>query len=1333
MSRSIKLYWDINNDAIDEAVRKFDVLQKKVEEMNAKASQMKTEFSTIDEGQAAALDAEYKKLKIKEKELSIEEKKLRLAQQKEKIERQSAKVQEESAKKAQDYKRKLSEQEEKEAQKRIREAEKLAQRQQKEQEKLHKAAEAERKREEAHMAKLASMRQKASAGGGGGGGGGAISMPSIGGDGGGGMLGNLTSMAGGYGAALQQAGKMAAELAKQLYNVYATVLSAAAETQRLETNLALAFQSASVAGKGFDENLKVAESAMLRIQELAAQTPFDVNQLTDAYIKLTKRGMRPAEEQLLAIGNLASFSGKSIDQLTEAILDAQQGNKVRLKEFGIEMQVESGKVKLAIGDIAVEGEKIIETFSKLGEMPGISEAMIKQSETLGGMFDTLKDTWGQFLAQVGRTPSLFNTVKSAAGGISIFMEALKKSAFAFGNALGEPLQILVKSIFPNFNTQSGGVVKVIDSITLQFVRFADMVKLILKPMFQFLADAWESIRKHIIDNENVIEWLKTAYRGFAIFLGQLWDALKAVVDMLAQVIGNLFDMGAAAQGGISGIRNFSAAVLATIDIVKDLIIELAALIKLLFSFANIGFSWVTGGAIGMFKAIKKETPNIQKSLNEIKFNFFNPKTFKDNYEKYVKALAKETNKLPVIPKGLLPGGADLAPTTGADTKAKKEALVREKEHLQKMEKEKRRHVQAVIAIEEEAVRNKELNETKARQLAEEAIIHEEKTFEEKEQFAKDEYEMKRRLTIANVRNGKQEAIDLEFLDQQYQNDKEKRQFEHENKILELTHKSNQAKYAEHQAFVAMSRRLEERRLDDSLNDLKRSLEAERELIQLNAQKYYAQSNATNLKILEIDKKQAEAEYATQKKKLEDKLFDNGKFGNLTREQELIIKADLEKLERDHQHKLTQFVTKGEKERLEIQRYLAQSRKKIVEEIIADAEDALKKGLGENFGGAVMNIATIKKNLKDMREAAQKEIAALRSIGTSEANNMADILEKKLGKDSMKMVANQIGQAISNVIAGVNDIMNKIQELRIAQIDKQIQKNNEELEQLREKAELEKQRNDELLRRQEIDNKLAKQRIDELTQLQTSIPESEQALAEEQIEIQKRRIKDIEKAKEDSDKKENARVKQIEAENKRLEEEKKRVQREQFEINRAAQIAQTIISGALAAINAFASLSLIPIAGPGLGAAAAATIGVFTAAQVGLIAAQPNPYAKGTLNVEGNIKNKDSVHAILTPGEAVIPVRENRDYHEAIKAIYNREISPKEMNAIVKNVRAKRWDMDGYSGGSSVVINQLDHKPIVEAINNKPVASVNIDQDGLEVYINTVSTKTKILNKKLRVK
>ena len=143
---------------------------------------------------------------------------------------------------------------------------------------------------------------------------------------------------------------------------------------------------------------------------------------------------------------------------------------------------------------------------------------------------------------------------------------------------------------------------------------------------------------------------------------------------------------------------------------------------------------------------------------------------------------------------------------------------------------------------------------------------------------------------------------------------------------------------------------------------------------------------------------------------------------------------------------------------------------------------------------------------------------------------------------------------------------------------------------------------------------------------------------------------------------------------------KKIKADQAQKDKAFALFQAGISVAVAIINALKT----PPA-PNLGAAAlAAAIGGL---QIAAIAARPIPqFKKGTLSVDGVNTGGDSIHAMLQPGEAVIPRSINQQYAPAIEAIYKQRIPASVLNAMVtgkqRNVRASinpydmRYAMDG---------------------------------------------------------
>jgi len=96
-------------------------------------------------------------------------------------------------------------------------------------------------------------------------------------------------------------------VAKQIFNV-------TAEFQKMAAVLSNTLGSESEA-----------QAAMNQIKQFAAETPFSVRELTSAFVKLANQGFRPTMAEMRLMGDVASSTGKSFDQLTEAIIDAQTG------------------------------------------------------------------------------------------------------------------------------------------------------------------------------------------------------------------------------------------------------------------------------------------------------------------------------------------------------------------------------------------------------------------------------------------------------------------------------------------------------------------------------------------------------------------------------------------------------------------------------------------------------------------------------------------------------------------------------------------------------------------------------------------------------------------------------------------------------------------------------------------------------------------------------------------------------------------------------------------------------------------------------------------------
>lgn len=148
-----------------------------------------------------------------------------------------------------------------------------------------------------------------------------------------------------------------------------------------------------------------AKLIMAQIQEFASQTPFQVDELTDSYVRLANQGFKPTMEQLRSLGDLSASTGKDFTQLTEAMIDAQTGEFERLKEFGIRASKSGDQVAFTFKGVTKEvkftADTIREYITELGNTEGVSGSMAAISETLSGKVSNLGDSWDGLLKTVG--------------------------------------------------------------------------------------------------------------------------------------------------------------------------------------------------------------------------------------------------------------------------------------------------------------------------------------------------------------------------------------------------------------------------------------------------------------------------------------------------------------------------------------------------------------------------------------------------------------------------------------------------------------------------------------------------------------------------------------------------------------------------------------------------------------------------------------------------------------------------------------------------------------------------------------------------------------------
>jgi len=242
-----------------------------------------------------------------------------------------------------------------------------------------------------------------------------------------GAFGSVKSSLGGLRSAIFSVQGALAGIAGSL--VAKTVIDANRSFQSLQASLITFTGSAEAANRQF---------AVL--QDFAAKTPFSLEEVVGGFNKLVARGITPSIESLTAFGNIASGTGKSLDQFIEAVADAAVGEFERLKEFGIKANSEGDRIKLTFGGVTKtvgkNSQEMLSYLESLGQTK-FAGAIERQSQTLNGAFSNLGDAISKLsvaIGEAGLNKFLVDATRSMTGLIEQFEIGIR-SGLTFGQTM----------------------------------------------------------------------------------------------------------------------------------------------------------------------------------------------------------------------------------------------------------------------------------------------------------------------------------------------------------------------------------------------------------------------------------------------------------------------------------------------------------------------------------------------------------------------------------------------------------------------------------------------------------------------------------------------------------------------------------------------------------------------------------------------------------------------------------------------------------------------------------------------------------------------------------
>ncbi|QDH35855.1 tape measure protein [Porphyrobacter sp. YT40] len=182
-------------------------------------------------------------------------------------------------------------------------------------------------------------------------------------------------------------------------------------------NTAGQFEQYQAMLEGTEGSVAAAQKSMAWVTKFAKETPYELDQVMEAFVALKAYGIDPMDGTLKALGDAASGVSKPLGSAVEAIADAMTGEYERLKEFSIRAEkagnrttfsyVKNGKTitRVAQGQGEAVREALVGIFNER-----FGGGMERQATTFFGIISNLKGAWSEFLLLVANA-GIFDMVK----------------------------------------------------------------------------------------------------------------------------------------------------------------------------------------------------------------------------------------------------------------------------------------------------------------------------------------------------------------------------------------------------------------------------------------------------------------------------------------------------------------------------------------------------------------------------------------------------------------------------------------------------------------------------------------------------------------------------------------------------------------------------------------------------------------------------------------------------------------------------------------------------------------------------------------------------------
>jgi len=236
-----------------------------------------------------------------------------------------------------------------------------------------------------------------------------------------------------------------------------------------------------------------AKAAFASIKDFAKTTPFEVDNITQAYVRLKAVGIEPTAARMMAFGDTAAAFGKDITEFAQAVVGASTGEMEMLKQFGIVARQQGDVVRFTFKGVTTEvgknADEIVAFLERIGRTE-FAGAMIRQSQTLNGLVSTLlKDTWKDFAATLyeGGLDQASKDAVKALIDLGNYLGTTTRELGGFGGAWATARAVVAEAVAGMIETWSRGVEVMVIKLGDFSRGFTELSRILEQPFVKGLA------------------------------------------------------------------------------------------------------------------------------------------------------------------------------------------------------------------------------------------------------------------------------------------------------------------------------------------------------------------------------------------------------------------------------------------------------------------------------------------------------------------------------------------------------------------------------------------------------------------------------------------------------------------------------------------------------------------------------------------------------------------------------------------------------------------------------------------------------------------------------